>query len=94
MPPSSTCKFEPPQNIPKSEVFRIFASDTPADRPKNARPLVEGFYIESDTFNDTAKEKDSLYLWGCLVKSWATGINHFPGQAPGAPYLAQTGNRC
>jgi hypothetical protein len=79
----------PQLKLPKSNVSYIFTEREPGDResePIELLPiLVDGFYIESDKFNAEAPEKDNLYLWGCLVKSWATGINHLPDHAPGDP---------
>jgi hypothetical protein len=78
----------PQLNIPNSKVYSILREREPGDResaPIELPILVDGFYIESEEFNAKAPENDSLYLWGCLVKSWATGLNHFPGKAPGDP---------
>jgi hypothetical protein len=91
----------PQLNIPQSRVFSSFAEHKAAAsaeskaaasaEPEDADPvellpmLVDRFYIKSSKFNKDAPAEDSLYLWGCLVKSWATGLNHLPDKAPDDP---------
>jgi hypothetical protein len=76
----------PPLKLPQSHVLPIFAL---GQRPAYNSALADRFYIASNLFNSSDPANDSLYLWGCLVKSWATGTNHFPDKTPTDPFPAR-----